>query len=210
MTHQRPHDGDRSKEDFAARPYANMPSVTSRAWGEQDPRDDRFGPAGLGGWGDFREGAPQGHRDQGSQRSEARGHRGRGPRNATRSDTAIADEIYFRLTEDDHIDASEILVGVEGGVVTLTGEVPERRMKHLAEDLVANVRGVQEVKNVIRVDRGEKSFGPPGREWRSGESQKGSGFSSASPGHAVSGPRTVETETGEAARDEGPDSMNAR
>lgn len=203
MNH-RPHYGTYADEDYAARPYADMPSVTSRTWGPHDPHDDRFGPAELGGWGDFREDAAR--RERGDRtRAEGGGHRGRGPRGATRPDTAIADEVYYRLTEDEHIDASEILIGVEGGVVTLTGEVPERRMKHLAEDLVANVRGVREINNVIRVDRGSDSFGPAGREWRSGDSQKGSGFSSASPGHGVPGPRGADTGRGEAAREDRPE-----
>lgn len=115
---------------------------------------------------------PQGERERPS-------HRGRGPKGYTRSDTSIADEIYSRLTDDDGIDASEILVMVEGGQVTLTGEVPERRMKHAAEDLVDAMHGIKEIHNRIRVDRGSDSFGPPGAAVRSGQNQVGSGFSSS-------------------------------
>jgi osmotically-inducible protein OsmY len=65
-------------------------------------------------------------------------------------------------------------------VVTLTGEVPQRRMKHLAEDLVVAMQGVREVHNRIQVDKGAASFGPPGQAVRSGFDQQGSGFSSSS------------------------------
>ena len=83
------------------------------------------------------------------------------------------------MTDHDELDATEILVMVEGGVVTLTGEVPERRMKHLAEDLADAVRGVKDIDNRIRVDNGASSFGPPGQAVRSGDNQVGSGFSSS-------------------------------
>lgn len=107
------------------------------------------------------------------------GHRGLGPKGYRRSDTSIADEIYARLTDDEAVDASEILVMVEDAEVTLTGEVPERRMKHRAEDLVDSVRGVRDIHNRIRVDRGTDAAGPPGAAVRSGQNQVGSGFSSS-------------------------------
>ncbi|HEY0502065.1 MAG TPA: BON domain-containing protein [Lysobacter sp.] len=151
--------------------YRGMPSLTNRVWsGTQE--DQGFGYPGQGGYGDFRP----------AQRAATRpaGQRGRGPRNITRSDERIADELIERLTRDDHIDAREILVAVDAGAVTLTGEVPQRRMKHRAEDLAAVVQGVREVHNRLNVDRGSKSFGPAGRAVRSGLDQQGSGFSSSS------------------------------
>jgi hypothetical protein len=96
-----------------------------------------------------------------------------------RSDARITDDIIDRLTDDDRIDASEILVMVEAGVVTLTGNVPERGMKHRAEDLVADASGVRDVNNRIRVDDGSAAFGRPGEAVRSGRDQLGSGFSSS-------------------------------
>lgn len=84
------------------------------------------------------------------------GQRGRGPRGYLRSDTRIADEVHERLSDDDHIDASEITVLVREGEVTLTGEVPERGMKRAAEDLVARCSGVLDVHNHLKVTRSEK------------------------------------------------------
>ena len=153
--------------------YRGMPSLTNRTWGS--PRgDDGFGYPGQGGYGETRGDASR--RDT-EQRSTS--HRGRGPRNILRSDERIADDLIERLTRDEEIDASEILVAVDAGTVTLTGEVPERQMKHLAENLAAEVQGVREVNNRIQVDKGAKSFGPPGRAVRSGFDQQGSGFSSS-------------------------------
>ena len=105
--------------------------------------------------------------------------RGLGPRNYLRSDARIADDVIDRLTEDEQLDAREILVMVENGVVTLTGEVESRRMKHRAEDIAASAAGVLDVRNQLVVDPGVRSFGVPGSAVRSGQDQFGSGFSSA-------------------------------
>lgn len=192
---KRTHEDDRRPHPphYADRPYENMPSITSRAWGPADPHEDRFGYAGIGGYGDFREAVSRGEGEshgshQRGPQQRAGGHRGRGPRGA-RPDAAIADEIYYQLTEDPYVDAGEILVSVEGGVVLLTGEVPQRRMKHRAEDIVADIRGVQEVNNRIRISKGLESVSDEEQGGlRAGDSQKGSGFSSQSPGHGVRKP----------------------
>lgn len=183
------HPGETPRDDYASRPYGNMPSVTSRAWGPMkahgDP--DPFGYRGQGGYGDFREDGGPRHGAHGAHGDDRpRGHRGRGPQ-AKRSDASIADEVYYRLTEDPFIDASEILVNVEDAVITLTGEVPERRMKHRAEDLVHEIHGVRDVRNVIRVDKVQRSFTDSLGGLRTGHSQTGSGFSSASPNRGAPG-----------------------
>lgn len=173
--------------------YDGLPSVTNRARGE-DRADDAmsYGRPGQGGYGESQGAHAQsghgrggsqfaGHRD-GDRESlglRAGGHRGRGPRGYQRPDNRIVDDVIARLTDDDHIDASEILVMVENGEVTLTGNVPDRRMKHRAEDLVAEASGVRDVQNRIRVDNGSASAGPPGGAIRSGRDQLGSGFSSS-------------------------------
>lgn len=79
------------------------------------------------------------------------GHRGAGPKGYERSDARIREDVCDRLTEHDAIDAGSIDVQVTGGVVTLTGEVPKRYMKHLAEDTVAEASGVRDVENTLRV-----------------------------------------------------------
>lgn len=78
-------------------------------------------------------------------------HRGRGPKNYTRSDERIVDDINERLTNDDDIDASEIEVKCLQGVVTLEGSVEERWMKHRVEDIVDACGGVREVVNHLTV-----------------------------------------------------------
>lgn len=155
--------------------YDGLPSATNRQWGP-DRSDDAYsyGYPGQGGWGDFSTGHAPAHADR-----DGRGHRGRGPRGYVRSDERIADDIIGRLTDAPDIDAGEILLMVEDGVATLTGNVPARAMKHRAEDIAAGATGVREVRNAIRVDDGAASFGRPGAAVRSGLDQEGSAFSSS-------------------------------
>lgn len=81
-------------------------------------------------------------------------HIGRGPRNFQRSDERISDEVHQILTFHPDIDASDIEVLVDKGIVTLRGKVDNRMDKRLAEDLVEDVYGVREVRNEMRVEHG--------------------------------------------------------
>lgn len=98
------------------------------------------------------------------------GQRGRGPR-LSRSDGAIREDVCERLSDDPQLDARGILVMVEEGVVTLTGEVESRRMKHRAEDLADTVRGALGIVNQIRVCNGTWSPGSAGEAMRSGKEE---------------------------------------
>ncbi|WP_109050650.1 BON domain-containing protein [Azospirillum sp. TSA6c] len=78
-------------------------------------------------------------------------YRGVGPRNYRRSDERILEDINERLTDDHHIDASDIGVRVEGGEVTLSGTVGDRAARRRAEDIAESVSGVGHVQNDLRV-----------------------------------------------------------
>lgn len=78
-------------------------------------------------------------------------YRGVGPKNYTRSDQRITEDLCEGLTRCHHVDPSEISVNVSGGVVTLTGTVRDRWMKHRIEDLAAGCDGVRNVENNIQV-----------------------------------------------------------
>jgi osmotically-inducible protein OsmY len=80
-------------------------------------------------------------------------HEGKGPKGYRRSDDRIHDEVCARLTHHPLIDASMMEVHVKDGEVTLTGEVTDRRMKHMIEDVLDQVSGVREVDNQLRVFR---------------------------------------------------------
>lgn len=84
------------------------------------------------------------------------GFRGRGPKGYQRSDERLTEEINDRLTYDDHIDASEVTVSVDGGEATLSGTVNSRLEKRRAEDLADDVSGVTHVQNNLRVKKPPK------------------------------------------------------
>lgn len=86
------------------------------------------------------------------ERSHGGDHRGRGPKNYTRSDERIREDINDRLTEDPWLDASGIEVQVARCEVTLSGTVSRREDRRRAEDLAEQVSGVRHVQNDIRVD----------------------------------------------------------
>lgn len=78
-------------------------------------------------------------------------HRGRGPKNYTRSDERIREDVNERLSDDPWLDASEIEVQVRSCEVTLAGTVQSRDDKRRTEDLVERVSGVKHVQNNLRV-----------------------------------------------------------
>jgi osmotically-inducible protein OsmY len=78
-------------------------------------------------------------------------HRGRGPKGYQRSDERIREDVNDRLTDDPHIDASDIEVTVSGREVTLAGAVSSRFEKRHAEDIADDVSGVTHVQNNLRV-----------------------------------------------------------
>jgi BON domain-containing protein len=94
---------------------------------------------------------------------------GRGPKGYKRSNENFVEEASQRLERDGQVDASEIEVTAEDGVITLRGTVPDRAMKRRAEECVESIYGVHDVANELRVSRqgSEQSRGEQGRSSRS-------------------------------------------
>ncbi len=85
-------------------------------------------------------------------------HRGKGPRGYTRSDERIKEMVCEVLTEDAHIDASGIDVEVKSGEVILSGMVPNRRMKRMAEDALEGIGGIKDVSNQLKISDDERQM----------------------------------------------------
>ncbi len=114
-------------------------------------REQRQGSGGIWG-GEQQRGGFFGERQETGGGMFSGGNRGRGPRNYQRSDERIMDEIHQIITFHPEIDATEIEVIVDKGVVTLRGKVDDRASKRLTEDVCEDVYGVREVHNELRVD----------------------------------------------------------
>lgn len=76
---------------------------------------------------------------------------GVGPRNYRRPDGRIKDDVNDRLTWHGYIDARDIDVAVDEGIVILNGTVESRRVKRLAEDVADSVSGVWDVDNNLKI-----------------------------------------------------------
>jgi osmotically-inducible protein OsmY len=153
----RNYDRNRYEESYASQRDNNQdyPSSESGFYGNRSERDrndrswwDRASDE-VSSWfgGD--------ERDRGYRDDRSRGHRGRGPKNYTRSDERIRDDINDRLTDFDYLDASDIDVSVENGEVILTGNVNSRYEKRTAEDIVEDVSGVKNVENRLRINQNQ-------------------------------------------------------
>jgi len=160
----------------------------------RDPQSNVFGSEGYGG----RSGYGQGSRGRewmagsqpGSQSGDARqggqGYRGKGPRNFTRSDERITEDLNEKLSDDDQLDATEISVAVRQGVVTLSGTVEQRWMKHHAEDLAERCSGVKDVENNIKVRRAGAGFETAGEKASEASSAMDTGSASSNGGRGTS------------------------
>ena len=106
-------------------------------------------------------------------------YRGKGPRNYSRSDERIKEDINDRLSDDPFVDASDIDVTVNSGEVTLTGTVDHRSTKRRAEDIAESVSGVKNVENRLRVTQyaGSQSSGVSGMNNPSGSTSGSTGTS---------------------------------
>lgn len=78
---------------------------------------------------------------------------GYGPRGYRRSDDRIYEEVCEALMRHPDIDATEIGVSVQDGMVYLTGKVPSRYMKKMAGIISEDRPGVQDVRNELVVIR---------------------------------------------------------
>ena len=80
-----------------------------------------------------------------------RHHRGRGPKDWSRDDQRIYEEVCERLLHDRLIDARGMEVEVDDGVVTLKGEARAAADPLLAERLVRETPGVKDVQLELAV-----------------------------------------------------------
>jgi osmotically-inducible protein OsmY len=75
--------------------------------------------------------------------------RGKGPEGFELLDEQIYENVCEKLTRDSFVDASDIEVHVYNGCVFLKGRVDSRRSKRLAELIVEDLPGVNDVINQL-------------------------------------------------------------
>ncbi|HEX2595444.1 MAG TPA: BON domain-containing protein [Luteimonas sp.] len=141
--------GARSSEYGLGPGYSNSGNYAGGSYGSGGYSREGYGgsQSAQGGSGQWRATDSTGQGYGGST-----SYRGLGPKNYTRSDERIREDLNEKLTEAHDIDASGLSVEVNNGVATLTGSVDQRWMKHRAEDLAESCSGVSDVNNQIRVN----------------------------------------------------------
>jgi osmotically-inducible protein OsmY len=151
-------------------------SMSGRGYGSEyrSGSSSGYGSGGYGSSSGYQLGSQQ--RDSGYQQ---RSYRGLGPQNYQRADDRIRDDVHEKLTESDEIDARNIMVDVNQGNVTLTGTVPERRMRYAAEDLVEGCMGVSNINNQLKVQREEERSSLGSSSMGSSSSSSGSSLGSS-------------------------------
>jgi hypothetical protein len=117
---------------------------------DEGTRRSEAGRPGYGSFGAERGGYRPGSYDRVLERMEARRGPARPPRGYQRSDERIREDVCELLMEGP-VDVGDVEVTVSNGEVTLSGTVEARWEKRVIEDLIANVRGVHDVHNRVRV-----------------------------------------------------------
>jgi osmotically-inducible protein OsmY len=176
--------------------------MSGQGYGGQSYGEPRYGGQGYGGMssqggGQSYGGSERGYGQQGRmggqwgggqmggqmggatalQRMSEGEYRGRGPKNYSRADDRIREDVNDRLTDDAWIDATEIEIQVSSGEVILAGTVNSREDKRRAEDVAEAVSGVKNVQNNLRVQPssgpqpGQHTSGQPGQAGQQAGSQ---------------------------------------
>ncbi len=124
-----------------------------QSWGRDQPSRYRGGgyDDDRGWWDRTKDEVRSWMGDPDAERRRQADHTGRGPKGYTRSDERIREDVSDRLMADWEVDATDIEVTVASCEVTLAGTVGDRQSKRRAEDIAANVLGVKDVQNSLRV-----------------------------------------------------------
>jgi hypothetical protein len=123
--------------------------VGGRGYGTSGSGTGTGYPGGFGA--DSRYGDDEQGRELWSERQEEGPHAGRGPQGYKRSDERINEDVCDVLTRHGQVDASDIIVRVEDGEVTLEGVVNSRQEKRLAVHAIEDLPGVKDVHNRLHV-----------------------------------------------------------
>lgn len=142
-------------------------STTGRGyWGWESDRAGGVNVGPMGGRGQYGEGTDMG---MGAPDEDRGPHYGKGPKGYKRSDERTREDVCEAIAHQGHIDASEVEVKVESGIVTLSGTVAHRHEKRRLEELVMRCRGVDDVHNELRLKRSEPSRQPIMSQVRGGD-----------------------------------------
>lgn len=140
------------RQDYS-RSYRNdYPSYSSSQNYSPSSSDHDYSTDYASSSGNYRTDGNEGFFD--SMKSSVKNFFGKGPKGYMRSDERIKEDVCDALYRSPRIDASEIEVEVNEGMVTLKGSVEDRQAKRMAEDIAESCTGVSNVSNQILINKG--------------------------------------------------------
>lgn len=157
------------RAEFSGRPSGQQ-SRYGQSYGQGSSRQGGYGQGGYGQGGYDVGSLGQDRYGGGDRNASGRTFTGRGPKGYKRADDRIQEDINEQLTRHAEIDATDIEVSVQDGEVTLRGQVDQRYMKRVAEDIADDVSGVKNVHNEIRV-RQQQTMGGTTQQSPSGKKE---------------------------------------
>jgi len=141
--------GPEYSERYGQPRYFGQSGYSQQPWrGQQGRQGSAFREGRREGWGEQLQ-------EFGQELASKVKRAFRGPKGYKRSDDRIREDLCDRLAQADDLDPTDIEVMVSAGEVTLSGQVPHRSMKYLAEHIADHVSGVLEINNQLRVRREE-------------------------------------------------------
>ncbi|MBN8610562.1 MAG: BON domain-containing protein [Deltaproteobacteria bacterium] len=147
--------GPQPQQSYGRRGTQGYGMTSSEGFGAQHGfgSQESYGREGSQGYG---MGAYEGFGWQQSLGRQDSMKSGKAPKNYTRSDERLREEVCDALANSGH-DWSDVEVTVSNGEVTLTGTVSDRSEKLQAEHMADRVRGVNEVTNQLKIKRADSS-----------------------------------------------------
>lgn len=148
-------DGLQNSRQYMNQRDSNWDSGMKTSWNDKTWEENSY-ENDYGHWPQDKGGQfyAQGHAPVNDRMNRSAGSfEGRGPKGYKRSDDRIKEDVCECLSRSPALDASEIEVDVKGACVTLSGSVHAREDKRQAERMIENLRGVEDVKNEIRVSK---------------------------------------------------------
>ncbi|MBD64388.1 MAG: hypothetical protein CME62_04230 [Halobacteriovoraceae bacterium] len=82
---------------------------------------------------------------------------GIGPKGWKRPDGNIKEEACSILERDQYVNASDLDVNVDDGVITLSGTIKNRQMKRRAENILENISGIHDIQNSLKLNTGDEN-----------------------------------------------------
>ena len=157
--HHRFHDigfkqGHGGREEFLSGEWGRSSELSSSGQYRESDSYDQLNATGIDFEIDERDDdlfSREYNRSRFADSSFSEGYVGKGPKGYRRSDKRIYEDVCDALFKNPTVDASNIKVKVDGGLITLSGMVNDRDDKKEAEHCLEHILGVIDIQNDLKI-----------------------------------------------------------